>query len=150
MNIISSLPRWAQAPTQKFISQGKVDGTKATPLDQDTFDQSFKLASGVALLASNDEVPGEDSALGQPGVVRRNGVTVTFEGDSSKSDGALEAVISGTRRGVEYATYVQTRPDGFTTLQLTNDDGYVEVAGSVVQQRADGIAGYILAGQFSA
>lgn len=150
MNVISSLPRWAQAPTQKFISQGKVDGTKPGPMDQDTFDQSFKLASGVATLAANDEVPGEDSALGNPGVVRRNGVTVTFEGDSSNSGGTLEAVVSGTRRGVEYATYVQTRPDGFTTLQMTNEDGYVEVAGSVVQQQNGGIAGYIVAGQFSA
>ncbi len=149
MNVLNSLPRWAQTPVQKFVAQGSVDGTKETPLDQDGFDASFKLASGVTLMAAQDEVPGEDSALGQPGLVRRNGVSVAFEGDSSHHKGQLEAVMTGKRRGVEYVTYVQTGPNGFSTLQMTNEDGYVEVSASVVDQKKGEIEGYLLAGQFS-
>lgn len=149
MNVLANLPRWAQAPTQRFIAQGQVEGTKESPLDQDGFDASYKLASGVVLLAAQDEVPGEDDALGQPGVVRRNGVTVTYDGDSSHHKGQLEAITTGKRRGVEYATYVQAGPNGFSTLQMTNEDGYVEVSASVVEQKKGDIEGYLLAGQFS-
>lgn len=150
MNVISSLPRWAQAPTHKFITQGEVDGAKPSAMDQDSFDSSFQFAANVALLAAGDEVPGEDSALGQPGVVKREGLTLTYQGDTSSADGELEAVLTGKDQGVEFATYVQTGPSGFTTLQMTNERGNVEVLGSVVQQQPQGIAGYIVSGEFPA
>ncbi len=149
MNVIANLPRWAQAPTQRFLEKAEVPGTQSRPLDQEGFEDSFKLASGVVSLAAHDEVPGEDLAMGQPGVVQRNGVTVYYQGDSSNSSGEVEAVLTGKRRGIEYATYVQARDGGFSALQMVNDDGGVEVKGGVVDQTAGGIDGYLLSGYFS-
>lgn len=147
MNVISRAPRWAQPPTQSFAEQGKVPGTATQPMDQDSFQDSFKLAAGAISLASIDEVPGEDDALGQPGVVRRNGLTLYYEGDSSSSSkGEVEAVLLGRRRGVEYVTYVHTRPNSFSTLQMVNDEGSIEVNGSQAQRTREGIDGYLISG----
>ncbi len=119
-------------------------------MDQDGYDKSFQVAAGAVMLASNDEIPGEDQALGQPGVVQRNGVTVHFEGDSSDAKGQLQAVVTGRRKGIEYVTYVHSRPNGFTTLQMNNEDGSIQLNGSQAQRKAGGIQGYLLAGQISA
>lgn len=116
-------------------------------MDQDSFQDSFKLAAGAVSLAANDEVPGEDDALGQPGVVKRNGLTLYYEGDSSSSSrGEVEALLLGRRRGVEYVTYVHTKPNHFSTLQMINEDGSIEVKGSQAQRQRDGIDGYLIAG----
>ena len=150
MNVIANLPRWAQAPTQRFSQSGEVPGTETQALDQAGFEDTFKLASGVISLAAQDEVPGEDQAMGQPGVVKRNGVTVYYQGDSSNSGGEVEAVMTGRRRGIEYATYARTTENGFSALQMVNDDGGVTVAGGSAQQTRDGIDGFLISGYFSA
>ena len=150
MTAVSHLPRWAQVPTQKFIEQSKIDGTQTSPMDQDSFQQSFNQAVGVVLLAANDEVEGEDQALGEPGLVKRNGATVYFDGDPCDSKGQVEAVVLGRRKGVEYVTYVHSRPDGFSTLKMINDDGSVELHGSQAQRKGGGMQGYLLAGEVSA
>ena len=150
MNVISHLPRWAQGPTQKFLAQEKIEGTKASPMDQDSFEQSFNQAAGVLMLAGNDEVPGEDQAMGEPGVVRRNGATIYFDGDSSDPHNQVDAIVLGSHKGIQYATYVQSRPDGFSSLKMANDDGSIELQGSVAQIKAGGIQGYLLAGDVTA
>lgn len=148
MNVISSLPRWAQGPIETFVEQKSLPGTRSEPLDHDSFEASFKTATGAVMMAAQDEIPGEDDALGQPGVVRRNGATVYVEGDSSNSGGAVEAAVVGRRRGVGYVTYVQAHANGFTTLQMVNDGGDIEVTGSLVQRNAQGIDGFLIAGSF--
>jgi len=150
MNVISQLPRWAQSPTQKFVDKAKIEGTETSPMDQDGYDKSFQLAAGVVMLASNDEIPGEDQAMGQPGVVKRNGVTIYFEGDSSNAKGQIEVVTTGRRGGIDYATYVHSRPDGFSTLQMVHEDGSIDLNGSQAQHKGGAIQGYLLAGQTSA
>ena len=141
------MPRWAQGPTQKFIDQAKIEGTQTRPMDEDGFQQSFNQAAGVILLAGSDEVVGEDQALGEPGVVRRNGATIYFDGDPCDSKGNVEAVVLGRRKGVEYVTYVQSHPKGFSTLRMVNDDGSIEVSGSQAELKAGGVQGYLLAGE---
>jgi hypothetical protein len=113
-------------------------------MDEDSFQESFKAAAGAVILACNDEIPGEDQALGEPGVVMRNGLTVHFEGDSSDSRGEMEVVLTGCRRGVEYVTYVHAR-----SLRMVNDDGDIELNGSQAQRKAGGIDGFLVAGQLS-
>lgn len=149
MNVISQLPRWAQGPVQSFLEQGKIEGIQQTPLDQDSFDDSFKQGAGVLMLAAQDEIPGEDSAMGQPGVVKRNGVTIYYEGDSSDPRNQVDAASVGRRAGIEYTTYVQSRPNGYSTLRLINDDGAIEVHGSFVQRKNGKLDGYILTGDLS-
>lgn len=149
VSIISQLPRWAQGPTQKFIDQAKIEGTQQSPMDQDSFQQSFNQAAGGVQLASLDEVPGEDQALGQPGLVERNGATIYCQGDPSLSRGQVEVAVIGHRQGREYVTYVHSRPDGFSTLRMVNDQGSVELQASQAQRKAGGLQGYLLAGEFS-
>ncbi len=146
MSVIQQLPRWAQAPTQKFVDKAKIDGTETRPLDQDSFDQSLSHAAGVMLMCSNDEIPGEDQAMGQPGLVKRNGATVHFEGDLSDSRGQVEAIVLGRRKGVEYVSYVHSRPNGFSSLKLVNDEGSIELNGTQAQRKSGALQGYLLAG----
>ncbi|MBX3171727.1 MAG: hypothetical protein KF760_30230 [Candidatus Eremiobacteraeota bacterium] len=146
MSVIQQLPRWAQGPTEKFVDKSKIDGTETRPLDQDSFDQSLNHTAGVLLMCSNDEVPGEDQAMGQPGLVKRNGATVYFDGDLSDSRGQVEAIVLGRRKGVEYVSYVHSRPDGFSSLKMVNDDGSIELNGTQAQRKAGALQGYLLAG----
>lgn len=150
VNVISQLPRWAQEPTRKFIEQSKIEGTEKSPLDEDTFQQSFQQGAGVVEMAANDEIPGEDSALGEPGVVKRNGATVYCEGDSSSVRGDIEAAVLGRRGGVEYVTYAHSRANSLITLRMVNDDGSIELRGSQSQRKGGGVTGYLLTGQISA
>lgn len=146
MSVIQQLPRWAQAPTQKFIDKTKIEGTETRPLDQDGFDQGFSHAAGVLLMCGNDEVPGEDQAMDQPGLVKRNGATVHFEGDLSDGRGSVEAIVLGRRKGVEYVSYVQSRPDGYTSLKLVNDEGSIDIHGTQAQRKGGAMQGYLLSG----
>lgn len=148
MNVRSHLPGWAQGPTQKFIEREPIEGTKESPLTEDGFWESFKRGAGAAELAGYDEVPREDSALGQQGFVSRNGLKIYFEGDSSKSRGEFEAVLHARRRGTEYVTYVQAEGREFSVLRMVNDDGDVEVEGSKVQRAKEGPDGFMIAGSF--
>lgn len=149
MNVLSHLPRWAQGPTQKFLDQSALSGTTTAPLTQDGFEETFKMGAGAVHLAGHDEIPGEDLALGQPGIVSRNGLKVFFQGDSSSSRGSVDVALSARRRDTEYVTYVQSRGNEFAVLRMVNEDGDVEVKGSRVQRTAEGIEGYLLAGSFS-
>lgn len=144
------MPQWAQGPTQKFIDHAKIDGTQTSPMDQDSFQQSFNQATGVILLTGSDEVAGEDQAMDEPGVVRRNGATIYFDGDPCDSKGNVEAVVLGRRKGIEYVTYVQSHPNGFSTLRMVNDDGSIEVSGSEAQRKGGKLQGYLLSGQIYA
>ena len=150
MSVISHLPRWAQGPTQKFVDKAPIEGTKTDPMDQDSFDQSANFAAGVVLWAAHDEVPGEDQAMGQPGVVKRNGATVHFEGNASDARGQVQLVVTGKRKGVEYATYVESRPNGFSTLKMSCEDGSIELEGSHAQRKSGNLEGYLLSGYLTA
>lgn len=147
MSVIQQLPRWAQGPTQRFIDKTKIEGTTERPLDQDGFDQGFSHTAGVLMMAGNDEIPGEDQAMGQPGLVKRNGATVHFEGDSSDGRGQVEAIVLGRRKGVDYVSYVQSRPDGYISLKLVNDEGSIDINGTQVQRKAGTLQGYLISGQ---
>lgn len=150
MNVISQLPGWAQARARSFAEQGTIAGTRMSPMDEDSFQESFKLAAGALEIAGVDEIPGEDLALGQPGVVTRNGLTLYYLGDSSSSSqGEMEAVITARRRGVEYATYVHTQANSFSTLRMINEDGSVEVRGGKARRQAGQIDGYLISGDLS-
>lgn len=150
MNVIAQLPRWAQAPTQKFVQQSPIEGSHKSEMDEDSFQKSLAQAAGVVEMAANDEIPGEDQALGQPGVVKRNGATVYYEGDSSSYRGQIEAVVVGQRGGREYVTYAQSGPKGFSTLRMVNEDGSVELQGSHVERKGGQVEGYLLSGSFTA
>jgi hypothetical protein len=149
MNVVSQLPSWAQGPVRKFIDQAKIEGTQTRPMDADSFQPAFNQAAGPVQLAALDEVPGEDQALGQPGLVKRNGAVIYGEGDSSLSSGNVEAAVIGHRGGREYVTYVQSGRSGFATLRMINDEGSVEVEGSRAQRKSGAIEGYLLSGSFS-
>lgn len=148
MNVRSHLPRWAQGPTQQFIDRAPIKGTKSSPLTEDGFVESFKRGAGAAALASNDEIPREDSALGQPGVVSRNGLMIYYQGDSSRSGSEFEAVLRSKRRGTEYVTYVHAQGPEYSVLRMVNDDGDVEVEGSHVQRTRQGPVGSMIEGGF--
>ena len=149
MNVLHHLPNWAKAPTRNFIDHSSIEGTTSTPLTEETFVESFKRGAGAAELAAYDEVPREDQAMGRPGVVSRNGLTIYHSGDSSKSRGEFEVVLSSRRRGVEYVTYVHSRGSNeFSVLRLVNDEGDVEVEGSKVKKTAQGPDGFFLSGNF--
>lgn len=150
MNVVSQLPAWAQGPVRKFIDQAKIDGTETRPMDGDSFWPAFNQASGPVQLAAYDEVPGEDQALGQPGLVKRNGAVIYGDGDSSVASGDVEAAVIGHRGGVEYVTYAQSSRSGFAVLRMVNDEGSVEVEGGRAQRKAGAIEGYLLSGSFQA
>ena len=148
MNVRSHLPLWAQGPTQNFIDRNPIKGTSTAPLTEDTFVDSYNRASGAAQLAGVDEIPKEDSALGQPGVVSRNGLKVYFEGDVSNYKGEFEAVLKAKRRGVEYVTYVHTQHTKYSILRMVNDEGSVEMSGAHVHQTRQGQDGVSVSGDF--
>lgn len=148
MNVRSHLPRWAQAPTEKFIERTPIKGTKSSPLTEDGFVESFKRGSGAMQLAAKDEIPREDSSLGQPGVVTRNGLQIFYQGDSSDFRGEFEAVLKSKRRGTEYVTYVHSQGREYSVLRMVNDEGDVEVNGSHVKATAQGPDGYLITGGF--
>jgi hypothetical protein len=148
MNVRSHLPRWAQGPTQKFIERTPIQGTTSSPLTEDSFIESFKRGAGAAELASKDEIPREDSALGQPGIVSRNGLQIIYSGDSSESRGEFEAVLKSKRRDTEYVTYVHAQGSEYTVVRMVNDDGDVEFHGTHVERTAQGPSGYLVAGGF--
>lgn len=149
MNVRSHLPGWAQKPTQQFIEKSPIQGTSTSPMTPEGFEDSFKMGAGAVQLAGYDEVPREDSALGLPGEVSRNGLHVYFEGDTSLSRGDFEAVLSARRRGTEYVTYVQAHGGEYSVLRMVNEDGDVEVKGSQVHRTAQGPEGFLIAGNFS-
>ena len=149
MQIRAHLPAWAQAPTQKVLDRTPIEGTKSGPLTEATFWESFRQGAGAAELASKDEVPREDNALGKPGVVFRNGLNIYYEGDSSNSRGEFEAVLTSKYRGTEYVTYVHAEGSEFSVLRMTNEDGDVEFKGTQVHRTAQGPDGFFIAGQFS-
>jgi hypothetical protein len=146
MSVISQLPTWAQGPVQKFKEQVPMEGTQTRPMDQDSFDESANFAAGVILWTSKDEVPGEDQALQQPGVIVRNGVKVHYEGDVSDARGKTEVVVVGKRKGIEYATYVESRPNGFSSLQMAYEDGSIELNGSHAKIKGGNLEGYLISG----
>lgn len=150
MNVRSHLPGWAQGPTQKFIDRTPIAGTRETPLTEDSFAESFRQGAGAAELAGYDEIPKEDSALGSPGIVSRNGLNIYFQGDSSISRGEFEAVLRAKRRGIEYVTYVHAEGREYKVLRMVNDEGDVEFKGSLVKNTAQGPDGFLISGNFSA
>lgn len=150
MNVLSSLPKWAQAPAQSFLKQQKIEGTEVKPLDQDTFESMTQLAGGILVATTNDEVAGEDEAMGKPGVVVSNGLTINFEGDASSSTGRVQAVATAVDNGSEIAILVNSTPRGFSTLQMAKGaDGKVGIEGGEVRETANGLGGYIVSGQAS-
>ena len=149
MNVLHHLPNRAKAPTRNFIDHSAIEGTTSSPLTEDTFVESFKRGAGAAELAGFDEIPREDQAMGQPGVVSRNGLKIYHSGDSSKSRGEFEVVLSSKRRGVEYVTYVHSQGSNeFSVLRMVNDEGDVEVEASKVKKTAEGPDGFFLSGNF--
>lgn len=147
MNITANLPVWAQAPTQKFIAREEIAGTETGQLDQDTFESMTQLAGGIITLASNDEVPGVDQAMGQPGVVSQEGLTVHFAGDPSKSDGSVEAVVSAQEGDSELAIYVSSNSEGFSALQMQKSAEGIVMQGGAVEQSILGLGGFVIAGK---
>jgi len=147
MNIISNLPRWAQAPAQQFVSRQEIAGTENSQMDQDSFNSTLQLAAGIVTLAGNDEVEGVDQAMGQPGVVVSEGLTVHFQGNPSAADGAVEAVVIGKDAEAEVAMYVSSSSEGFSALQMAKTGDQVALQGGAVEQSVLGISGYVIAGQ---
>lgn len=150
MNIVAHMPRWAQRPAQQFIDQQPIAGTERLALSEEGYQQSLQQGAGVVSLAAQDEIPGEDQALGKPGEVRRNGATIYCKGDSSQSRGEVEAVVLGRRGSTEYVTYTFSTPQGLRTLRMVNEDGSVELQGSRIEKKSGRIEGYLLSGSFSA
>lgn len=148
MNVRSRLPVWAQGLTQKFMEKSPIKGTNTSPLTEEAFIDSYNRASGAAEFAGEDEIPGEDSALGQPGVVSSNGLNVFYEGDVSNYKAEFEAVLTAKRRGVEYVTYVHTHHKEYSVLRMVNDDGAVEVSGAHVHQTREGQDGVSISGDY--
>lgn len=150
MNITSHLPRWAQAPVQSFTEHKKISGTEVAKLDQDSFQSMSQLAGNILYLTASDEVPGEDEAMGQPGVVSSKGLTVHYEGDVSSSDSSVKAVASAVDGDSEIALYVASSPKGVATLQLAQANGQIQVEGAEVMRGKGGqMGGYVIAGTLS-
>lgn len=147
MNITANLPVWAQAPAQKFIAREEIAGTEQGQLDQDTFESLTQIAGGILTLASNDEVPGVDQAIGQPGVVSQEGLTVHFTGDPSKSDGEVEAVVNAKDGDSEIAIYVSSSESGFSALQMQKGPEGTVIQGGAVEQSFLGLGGFVIAGK---
>lgn len=147
MNITANLPVWAQAPTKKFIAREEIAGTQTGELNQDSFQSMTQIAGGIITLASNDEVPGVDQAMGQPGVVSQEGLTVHFTGDPSKSTGSVEAVVSAKEGDSELAIYVSSGPEGFSAMQMEKSPEGIVLQGGAVEQSLLGLGGFVIAGR---
>lgn len=147
MNITSKLPTWAQGPAQQFINREPIKGTETVDMDQDSFQSMAQLAGGVISITANDEVEGVDEAIGQPGVVVTQGVTVHYEGDTSKAEGTVEAVVVAQEGGAEAAMYVSSSASGFSALQMEKSGDQVQLQGGAVEQSFLGLSGFVIAGQ---
>lgn len=146
MNVISTLPKWASVPMQKLAAKETIPGAEEAPLDQATFNQVAETAVGIVNITAMDEVPGQDLAMGQPGVVSpKEGVVVRFEGDPSASSGEVNAVLDATDQGG--AVYVRSGPDGFDAITVMKEGNTVLAQAAYVEQTPLGLSGYIVAGQ---
>lgn len=150
MNVISNMPRWAQAPTQSFAKNEKIAGTQTQKMDQDSFQSTLEAAAGIVTLVSNDEVEGVDEAMGQPGVVVSQGVTIKYVGDPSNSEGSVEAAVSAQEGDAEIAMYVTSSPKGFSALQLAKAGDQIQLQGGAAKQGFLGLSGYVIAGELPA
>lgn len=114
-------------------------------MDQATFNQFAQTAAGIVSITGMDEVPGEDMAMGQPGVVVTEGTTVRFEGNPNSANGEVKAVVDATEEGG--AIYVRSGPTGFDAIAIQKQGEDVIAQGGFVEQTPFGMSGYIIAGQ---
>lgn len=149
MNVISTLPRWASSPLQKIADKESVPGTQQLPLEAapQLVDQVSQMGMGVMNMVAMDEQPGEDLAMGQPGVVvPQEGIVVRFEGDVTKAEGTVEAVVDATDEG--QAVYVRRDGSkGLDTVIIAKDPQGTVAQGVFLEQSPLGMDGYIVAGQ---
>lgn len=134
---------------QKLADREQIPGTQEAPLQAapQMVDEVTQQAAGVLNVVAMDEQPGEDLAMGQPGVVvPQEGVVVRYEGDVSNATGVVEAVVDATDQG--QAMYVKRDSTGLDTVMVAQQGpGVVGQAVYIDSMTPMGMEGYIVAGQ---
>ncbi len=148
MNIISNAPSWAQKTFTAFAAKQSVEGTEQSPITDEYKTEAREAIAGITLLASFDEQPGIDEAMGQPGVVKADDTTLYFEGRPDSLKAVLNSVVDET--GSDATIYLATAPDGLHMIGLSKAADGIEIEGAVLTSRANGdFSGYQIAGKVS-
>ena len=134
------LPEFAKDPLAQLLRSEIPQGLSKTPLQEADQQEAGKAVFVAGLLSSQDEVEGQDGAMGQPGKVVSNGLTCEFV---SAGKDQLEAAIYGPgKTGEASALYVKTGPTGLVSYGFLDHGNSIEMRGQVV----DGTGGYALSG----
>lgn len=149
MSLISNLPQWSHAPINKFVAREPIEGTQQTPFSKEAFQEVGQGVAAVAFLSAMDEVEGSDQAMGQPGVVVQDNVTLHFEGNPKVPGGDMKAVMHAVdaEKGAELAYYVNNDSQELSVLAVAKAGDMTLVNGAVVSPGQNGeMQGYIIAG----
>lgn len=140
-----STPSFAAEPLAALRSGQVPEGLTSTPLTPADQQEAGKAVFAASFLSSIDEKPGQDGAMGQPGVVVSNGLTCEFQSAGEKQ---IEALIYGPgKTGEPSAMYVNSGPNGLNVFGFLDKGDQVEVRGQVVTPNADGtLGGYAVSG----
>lgn len=131
MNVISSLPKWAQAPARSFQDSRAIEGTSpeaATP------DEADSVATTVALMTlptALDEVEGMDQAMGEPGKVDTGDTVIYFEATDSEMSLAYTSREAPDEIVFAHLTATDTKTTA-DLLGLVKNQGGLAVEGYLV------------------
>lgn len=147
MNIVSSMPSWAQNATQKLQAQKPIEGETRSPITEEGFQELGQAMFASAMLASMDENPGADQAMEQPGFVVQDEVQIRFLGNPQDQTGDFESALSGNGDEGEMAVYLNKTEEQIQTFAFAKDETGIKFQGAVVRPTASGeMEGYLVAG----
>lgn len=135
------LPEFAKEPFKQLLSSELPQGVSKGGWSEADMQEIGKAVFAAGILSSQDEVEGQDQAMGQPGkVVVANGLTCEFV---SAGEEQFEAAIYGPgKTGEPSALYVKSGPEGLLAYGLLQHADNTEVRG----QSFNGVDGYTVSG----
>lgn len=147
MNLIATLPSWAQKPLRQFAQRLPIAGTQELPFAEDRFRGTGKVTLATLKLVEFDEVPGRDQAMGEPGVVKSGRATVRFR---TRAESLAATLHSQDSENGEIAFYYDSTFGQTAGLAILSTEDGLFAEGAVVWPSPTGInQGHLITGQLS-
>jgi hypothetical protein len=138
--MISQLPLWSQPQVRNFAEGRPLPNTSEREAQTAELDSYMHSATALLMLAGQDEKEGFDEALGQPGVIKNQGMTFHF----SSTPDSFEMVASGQQES-EKVLYAQMSRDQFGILGLQRQgENPPVINGGQFERQGQTFAGFIV------
>lgn len=145
MNINAAIPNYARSPLTQLRAGKLPEGVTKTELTEQGQQDAGGAAFAVSMLASMDEMEGNDQAMGQPGVVKQDDTVLTFE---QADENTMKGLIDGnqTDDGNPAVIFVDVEGSTITTYAVSDLGDQVEIRGAVMTVQGEHVDGYEIAG----